>query len=121
MKTTLVMGASNKPGRYATLAINNLLQYGHTVYGLAQRPVDIAGVTVYTQTDEVNIPDLDTVTLYLSPQNQREYYDWLIKLAPKRVIFNPGTENPDLQALLTRHGIDSVEACTLVLLSIGLY
>jgi predicted CoA-binding protein len=121
MKPTLVLGASTNPARYANIAIRTLLQYEYTVYGLGLREGRVAGVQIQTDTESIHIPDLHTITLYIGPARQPQYYDWIISLNPKRVIFNPGTENPQFEALLKEHGIETIQACTLVMLSVGLY
>ena len=88
-------------------------------YGL--KPGEVAGVPIITDRDAVQIPDLDTVTLYVGPSRQGDLYDWVVSLAPKRVIFNPGTENPAFCNQLKAHGIEPVTACTLVMLSTTQY
>ncbi|MEZ4777008.1 MAG: CoA-binding protein [Bacteroidia bacterium] len=121
MKSTLVLGASDNPNRYSYLAVNRLIQHGHPVHGFAKKATEVSGVPVRNKKEEIDIPNLDTISVYLSPENQREYYEWILELAPKRVIFNPGAENPELEQILRNHHIEPVEACTLVLLSIGMY
>jgi len=118
-KKTLVLGASGNPSRYSYLAINRLVGSGHPVVAVGLKPETVAGVRI--DTEKVAYKDVDTVTLYLNPQRQREYYDYIIGLEPKRVIFNPGTENLELYDLLKQHGIGIEVACTLVLISIGQY
>jgi predicted CoA-binding protein len=73
------------------------------------------------ETTWVHPTELDTVTLYLSPENQKPFYNYLLELKPKRIIFNPGTENEELQLLAQEAGINTLEACTLVLLRTGQY
>ena len=118
-KKTLVIGASENHERYSFKAINALLNHNHDVIALAKRAGQVADITI--QTSFPNQEEIDTVTLYVGPQHQPEYYSAIIDLKPKRVIFNPGTENPDFLSLLKENGIESEEACTLVLLSIGNY
>ncbi len=115
MKKTLVIGASVKPDRYAYKAINALVKNGHEVKALGIKPGNVAGVEFDTQ--QISYPDIDTVTLYVGPSNQKEYYRYIQQLQPKRVIFNPGTENPELEEMLLKQGIEVERACTLVLLS----
>ncbi len=110
----LVLGASLKPNRYSNIAINMLLDYQHTVYAIGLRKGDIQGVAI--ETEQVLFKDVHTITLYLNPQRQSEYYNYIIKLNPKRVIFNPGTENPQLYKLLKENNIEFEVACTLVML-----
>jgi len=118
-KKTLVLGASPNPARYSYLAVNKLKRYNHTVIGIGKRK-GMAGEVVI-DTEQKPIDNLDTITLYLNPQNQKEYYDYILSLRPKRIIFNPGTENPELYRLARENGIEIMEACTLVLLSTGQY
>lgn len=119
MKKTLVLGASPNPERYAHRAVLALSRRGHEAVPLGIRQGEIAGIAI--RQGRPAIPDLDTVTLYLGAERQRPYYDYLLSLKPKRLIFNPGAENPELAQLAREHGIEPVEACTLVMLSIGTY
>lgn len=118
-KKTLVIGASENPARYSYKAINALCNHNHDVVALAKRAGQLGDVPIQTEfpLDE----DIDTVTLYIGPKHQPEYYSDIIKLNPQRVIFNPGTENADFVSLLNENGIAAEQACTLVLLSIGNY
>jgi uncharacterized protein len=118
-KTTLVLGASPNPERYSYLAVHRLRNAGHPVSAIGSKPATVGDVDIIT--DKEAIPDVDTVTLYLNPANQKEYYDYILSLHPRRIIFNPGAENPELEALASANGIEPVEACTLVLLSTGQY
>lgn len=119
MKRTLVLGASLKSSRYSNLVTHRLLQSGQEVFALGNKQGQIASVVVTTE--KVEIPDLDTITLYLSPKRQMAYYDYIVALNPKRVIFNPGTENPELYKLLEDNGIYYELACSLVLLGTNQY
>ncbi len=119
MKKTLIIGASNNPDRYAYKAAERLLAHGHEIELLGIRPDVIFGKTIDTERKQYE--NLDTVTLYVGPQRQPEYYDYIISLKPKRVLFNPGTENEAFQTLLQKNGIEVEEACTLVLLGTGQY
>jgi predicted CoA-binding protein len=119
LKKTLVIGASDNPQRYSYLAVNRLRGKGHPVVAIGRKPSKVGDVTV--DTDKKDFREIDTVTLYLSPGLQKEYYDYIISLHPKRIIFNPGTENPELEELAQSHGIEPLEACTLVMLSTGQY
>jgi uncharacterized protein len=114
-KKTLVLGASNNPDRYSYLAINRLRGKGHPVVAIGQRQVMAGDVAI--ETEKKPFDGVDTVTLYLNPTRQKEYYDYILSLHPKRIIFNPGAENPELFALARANGIQPLEACTLVLLS----
>lgn len=118
-KKTLVLGASDNPQRYSYLAINRLRGKGHPVVAIGQRRVRAADVDI--DTEKKPFEGVDTVTLYLNPKRQKEYYEYILSLRPRRIIFNPGAENPELSALAQSNGIEPVEACTLVLLSTGRY
>jgi predicted CoA-binding protein len=117
-KKTLVVGASPKPDRYGFKAVERLNRYDYPVYAFGIH----AGLIGKTEiSSEWPTEEFDTVTLYLNPQLQQEYYERIIALKPNRVIFNPGTENRAFQKMLSENGIGFEEACTLVLLSIGQY
>lgn len=118
-KKTLVMGASTDPGRYSYKAIKMLQRYGHPVVAVGKKADNLDGLTI--EKEQVDFDGVDTVTLYLNPMNQRQYYDYILSLEPKRVIFNPGTENPELYELLRKNNIEIEVACTLVMLSINQY
>ncbi|SFO20227.1 hypothetical protein SAMN05428949_4448 [Chitinophaga sp. YR627] len=118
-KLTVVLGASPNPERYSYLAVSRLTAKGHPVVAIGKREA-LIGATPVTK-EHPAVPDVDTVTLYMNPVLQREYYDYILQLHPKRIIFNPGTENDELATLATSKGIEPVEACTLVLLSTGQY
>ena len=119
MTKTLIIGASNNPERYAYKAAERLLHHGHQIELLGLRADEIFGQTI--DTVQKAYEDVDTVTLYVGPQKQPEYYDYIISLNPRRVIFNPGTENPEFEELLVDADIKAEEACTLVLLGTGQY
>lgn len=118
-KKTLVLGASNNPDRYSFLAINKLRKYGHPVVAIGKKQVQVADVEILKE--KTQFENVDTVTLYLGPQNQEEYYDYILGLHPKRIIFNPGAENDELYEMAEKNGIEPIEACTLVMLSTGQY
>lgn len=118
-KKTLVLGASENPSRYSYLAINKLLSHKHEIVAIGKRTGNVAGVAIGTEAPAMD--DIDTITLYLNPGNQKEYYDYILSLNPKRVIFNPGTENDELEDMLREKGIEAKEACTLVMLGTGQY
>lgn len=119
LKKTLVLGASANPGRYAYKAVKMLQRYGHPVVAIGKKEDDIDGIKI--EKEHVLFKGIDTVTLYLNPMNQKQYYDYIVDLEPERVIFNPGTENPELYELLREKGIDIEIACTLVMLSVNHY
>src|SRR6186713_532626 len=110
MKKTLIIGASDNPQRYSFLALNRLRSKGHPVEAIGRKNVTVGDVAVGTE--KKDLTGVDTVTLYLSPRLQQEYYDYIISLHPKRLIFNPGTENPELERLAASNGIQPLEACT---------
>jgi predicted CoA-binding protein len=118
-KKTVVLGASDNPGRYSYLAIKKLDAYGHPVVAIGKKKGTVSGISIETQ--HVNEQEVDTITLYLNPNNQVPYYDYILSLKPKRIIFNPGTENPDLIRQAKENNIDPVIGCTLVMLSTGQY
>lgn len=118
-KITVVLGASSNPGRYSYLAVNKLRRYGHPVVAIGKRMGKVDDVPI--ETDHIPVPDVDTITLYLNPNNQKEYYDYIMDLNPKRIIFNPGTENDELIRHAKENGIEPVIGCTLVMLSVGTY
>jgi uncharacterized protein len=116
---SLVIGASTKPDRYSNKAIERLLHYNYQVQAISNKSGQAYGINFLLGTPA--LIDIHTVTLYLNPQRQVEYYDYIIALKPKRVIFNPGTEHVAFEELLTQNGIEAIEACTLVLLATGQY
>jgi predicted CoA-binding protein len=118
-KKTLVLGATTKPDRYAFRAVNMLVEKGHTVLAIGQNTGEVAGVKIYTKA--IPVKNIDTVTLYLNPARQRDYYNYIIEAQPKRVVFNPGTENPEFYQLLELNNIKAEVACTLVLLATNQY
>jgi uncharacterized protein len=116
LKKTLVLGASENPERYSNMAIMRLRGKGHPVVAIGHRTARTGDVDI--ETEKKPFTDVDTVTLYLNPMRQKEYYDYILSLRPNRIIFNPGAENPELSALASANGIQPLAACTLVLLSI---
>jgi predicted CoA-binding protein len=119
IKKTLVLGASLKPHRYSNLAIKKLIKNKYEVEAIGLREGEVAGVNI--ETEKERFEGINTVTLYLNPKRQIEYYDYIISLNPKRVIFNPGTENTEFVELLSKNNIETEVACTLVLLSTNQY
>lgn len=116
---TLVMGASTKPGRYANQAIHLLRSYNHEVAALGHDEGKVADVSI--QHTFPADKDIDTITMYLNADNQKAYYQDILELAPRRIIFNPGAENEELEQMAREKGIVTEEACTLVLLNTGQY
>jgi len=119
MKKTLVLGASDNPARYSNLAIKRLRQYGHPVVAIGKKLTRVEDVEI--EKEKKPFTDIDTITLYLNPVRQQEYYNYILSLKPKRIIFNPGAENDELIALAKQNNIQPLEACTLVLLSTNQY
>lgn len=117
--TTLVLGASPNPERYSFLATHLLIEKGHSVYPFGIKKGQIGDLAINNEWPSKG--SIDTVTLYVGPAGQEEYYAAIIELAPRRIIFNPGTENPDLQSMAEEKDIDTIEACTLVMLKTGQY
>jgi predicted CoA-binding protein len=118
-KKTVILGASDNPARYSYLALNRLKNHGHPIVAIGRKEAVVAGVPIHDET--LDEKDVDTVTLYLNPDHQKMYYDYILSLHPKRIIFNPGTENDELASLAARNGIKTMEACTLVMLATGQY
>jgi predicted CoA-binding protein len=118
-KKTLVLGASDNPSRYSFLAVNRLRSHDHPVVAIGRKHTVVADVPV--ETEKKHFAGINTVTLYLNPFHQKEYYDYILSLKPRRIIFNPGAENDELALLAKKQGIAVQEACTLVLLSTGQY
>jgi predicted CoA-binding protein len=117
MKNTLVFGASLKPNRYSNIVIHRLVDKGIPTQAFGLRNGTVSGVEIKTSLDSFR--DIHTLTLYLNPSRQVDYYDDIIMLKPVRVLFNPGTENPEFYKLLNKNGIAVEVACTLVLLGTG--
>ena len=118
-KKTVVLGASGNPSRYSHLAIQRLRQHGHPVVAIGRKAAMVGDVPVTTNKNASE--GVDTVTLYLNQDHQKEYYDYILSLNPKRIIFNPGAENDELAKMAIEKNIKPMEACTLVLLSTGQY
>ena len=118
-KPTIILGASPKSDRYSYLATERLVKHGHPVFAVSQREGIINETPINTKLPENQ--EIDTVTLYLNPSNQEAWYQQILDLKPKRIIFNPGTENPTFEKMAARAGIETTEACTLVLLASDQY
>lgn len=119
IKKTLVLGASANPARYSFLAINRLVEHNHPVLAVGLREGIVNGIEILTNKPQID--GIDTITLYLNSKNQEEYYDYILSLNPKRVIFNPGTENQELYSILQKNNVEVEIACTLVLLGTNQY
>ena len=115
----MVLGASANPARYSNLAVKKLSAYKHPVIAIGRRKGSIGEVEI--NIGEIPVDGIDTITLYLNAFNQKQYYNYILSLKPRRIIFNPGAENEELATLAKQQGINVQEACTLVLLSTGQY
>lgn len=118
-KKTLVLGATPDESRYANLASNRLVNHGHTIVNVGLKNGLVAGVAI--EKPVLIHPDIDTLTLYVGPKNQQSLYSYILQTHPKRIIFNPGSENPELEQLAKANKIETLQACTLVLLATGQY
>jgi uncharacterized protein len=118
-KKTLIIGATENPTRYANRAAYSLLRHGHEIEMVGLRTGSVEGHPI--QTGQPNLTGIDTVTMYVGARNQPPLYEYIKSLKPRRVIFNPGAENPEFEADLQKEGIEPIDACTLVMLSIGNY
>lgn len=118
-KKTLILGASPNPERFANIAANRLTSRGHPIVNIGVASGEVAGEPIRRASEPLN--DIHTVTLYIGPRLQPQYYDYILKTKPKRLIFNPGTENEELKKLVEAEGVEAIEACTLVMLGTGQY
>ena len=118
-KKTLIIGATTKPERAAFKAIKMLVANGHSVLALGQNAGEVAGIKINTKA--IPLKNIDTISLYINPTRQKDYYNYIVEAKPKRVLFNPGTENPELYQLLELNNIKFEAACTLVLLTLNKY
>jgi predicted CoA-binding protein len=118
-KKTVVIGASENPERYAYRATVTLDRYLHPVIPVGLREGHINDIKILKGNPPID--DVDTVTLYVGPRHQPAWYAYILSLKPKRVIFNPGTENVEFEKMLTEKNIEPLHACTLVMLSVGTY
>ncbi|MEH0156557.1 CoA-binding protein [Limibacter armeniacum] len=119
MKKTLILGATPNPERYAYRAAHKLTEHGHEIVPVGIKKGEVAGQQILNEMGTHD--DVHTVTLYVGPQHQPEWYDYILGLNPERIIFNPGTENPELEQRAQAQGVEVVEGCTLVMLSVGTY
>jgi len=115
-KKTVIIGATPDRSRYAYLAAQMLSEYNHEIVPLSIKKGEVFGTKILDLRAKPPIKDVDTVTLYIGTRNQPEWYDYILSLKPKRIIFNPGTENDELEKLAEAQGIETVEGCTLVML-----
>lgn len=121
MKKTLIVGATANPGRYAHMAAKMLDEYGHEIVPIGIKKETVLGKEILDLREKPTINDIDTITLYVGPQNQPEWYDYLLGLKPKRIIFNPGTENDTFEKMAEAQNVEVVEGCTLVMLRSNQY
>ncbi len=115
-KKTVIIGATTNPSRYAYLAAGMLTEYNHEIVPIGLKKGEVFGKQILLINERPFVNNVDTVTLYIGPQHQPEHYDFILSLKPKRVIFNPGTENEEFEKLLETAGTETLQACTLVML-----
>ncbi|RIJ41659.1 CoA-binding protein [Pontibacter oryzae] len=120
MKKTVVLGASDNPTRYAYKAFHRLRAHGYEAVPVGIKKAELDGEPIITDKSQP-IEEVDTVTLYVGPRNQPVWYDYILGLKPKRIIFNPGTENQELERMAQEAGIDTMHHCTLVMLASNSY
>lgn len=121
MKKTVIIGATTDRSRYAYLAASMLTQYQHEIVPIGIKKGELFGTGILNIYDKPDVSNVDTITLYIGPQRQPEWYDYLLSLQPKRIIFNPGTENELFENMAEERGIEVVEGCTLVMLRTNQY
>jgi uncharacterized protein len=121
VKKTVIIGATTNRGRYAYLAASMLTEYDHEIVPVGIKDGAVFGKEILDIFQKPPIRDVDTVTLYIGPQRQPEHYSYILGLKPKRIIFNPGTENDEFEKLAEDQGVEALEACTLVMLRSGQY
>jgi len=116
VKRTVIVGATPNSSRYAYLAAEMLTDFDHEIIPIGIKKGEVMGRKILNIREKPVITDVDTITLYIGPHHQSEWYEYLISLKPKRIIFNPGTENNEFENLAEENGIEVVEGCTLVML-----
>jgi len=119
MGKTLVLGASPIESRFSCKAVKALVRREYEVVAVGKTAGNIRGVEI--RTGMPHLEDVDTILLYLGPGTQEEYYDYMIGLKPRRIIFNPGTHNPEFIKMCKKHGIDPVVDCALIMLNSDTY
>ena len=115
MGKIMVLGASPNPERFSYMAVKRLINKGYEVEAIGIRKGNIEGVEI--QTNKIPIQGIHTILMYIAPKKQPEYYNYIVHLNPKRVIFNPGTENPELVNLLSAYKIEICFDCALIMLT----
>ena len=121
MKKTVIVGATPNTSRYAFMAAERLTGHQHKIVPIGIKKGKVFGESILPICEYPQINDVDTITLYLGPRHQPEYYEYLLGLNPARIIFNPGTENKEFMAMARKRGIEVVSGCTLVMLGVGNY
>jgi uncharacterized protein len=121
LKRTVIIGATTDRSRYAFLAAQILSQYQHEIVPIGIKKGEVFGAQILNIFEKPVVKDVDTITMYIGPHRQPEWYEYLIGLKPKRIIFNPGTENDVLENMAEEKGIEVVEGCTLVMLRTNQY
>jgi predicted CoA-binding protein len=121
VKKTVIIGATTDRSRYAYLAASMLTNYKHKIVPIGIKKGEVFGEEILDIREKPKVSDVDTVTMYIGPQRQPEWYNFILGLNPKRIIFNPGTENETLESLAEERGIEVVEGCTLVMLRTNQY
>ncbi|MFY0608394.1 MAG: CoA-binding protein [Cyclobacteriaceae bacterium] len=121
LKKTVIIGATTNPTRYASFAAERLQSKGHPIIPLGIKKGESAGKEILDLRSRPHLDEVDTVTMYIGTANQAEWEDYIISLKPRRIVFNPGTENPTLAAKAQKEGIEALNACTLVMLSADTY
>lgn len=121
MKKTVIIGATTNQARYAFLAARMLTSYNHEIVPVGIKEGEVFGKEILDIFEKPPVRDVDTVTLYIGPQRQPEYYSYILGLKPKRIIFNPGTENDEFEKMAEAQGVEALQACTLVMLRSGQY
>jgi predicted CoA-binding protein len=121
MGKTVILGASNNPGRFSYKAADLLAKFRYDFVPVGIKKGESGGKQILPIKERPHIEEVDTITLYMNPFNQREYYNYIISLKPRRIIFNPGTENPELMELARQSAIETIEDCTLIMISSGVF
>jgi predicted CoA-binding protein len=120
-KKTVIIGSSTNRERYAYLAAQRLLSHNHEIVPIVIKSGQVFGVEIQNINERPKVDDVDTVTMYIGAVNQPAWEDYILSLDPKRIIFNPGTENPLFAKKAEEKGIETINACTLVMLGVGNY
>jgi hypothetical protein len=121
MRKTIILGATTNPARYAYMAAERLVQHHELFVPVGIKTGEVLGQPILDLRQEPPIADVDTITMYMNADHQNQWSDYILSLCPKRIIFNPGAENPDLAAKAQSQGIATENACTLVMLASGVY